>query len=440
MHLPFSSGRRPWRTLLTLTLLAAIIGSVLSPGDALAYALGDRLLSYGSRGQDVAQVQTLLAQAGYSPGAADGIFGQATRAAVVSFQKDHGLTTDGVVGPRTLSALRSALLPPAPPVPPPPPALPTPPAPPGQVTVLGYYDQNWSDDNDALNSLSAHAGQMDLVSPFWFSVNANGTVSNGGWNWNKVMQTSHDGGAKVLALFNNADGNNNVLYDATARRKAAQTITAAVIQNGLDGAVLDFESLDPSMRDGLTALVRDLAGRLHANGKLLAVAVGPKWSSDDSLNDGAAAYDYRSLGSLADYVQIMTYDQHNQDTAAGPVAALPWVESVAKYAVTQIPASKILLGVAGYGYEWPARDDWGVIYARDAVSLAASRNAPVIWDDKAQEAHFTYWDNAGTAHTVWFENSYSVEQKLDVVRQYGLGGIALWRLGQEDSRFWSVLP
>ena len=48
----------------------------------------------------------------------------------------------------------------------------------------------------------------------------------------------------------------------------------------------------------------------------------------------------------------------------------------------------------------------GVVSARDAAPLAASRGATVVWDDDAQEAHFRHLDDAGKARTVWFENSY----------------------------------
>lgn len=430
MHLPLPRGRRAWLTLLAMTLLTAFVVTTISPGTAF----GKWLRSYGLRGQNVVQAQSIPAEAGELPGPADGVSQPANGVTDNALPKDDTLPAPGEAGLPTPGALPSAAPPPAPPAPP------TPPAAKQRFTVMGYYDENWSGDNDAWNSLSAHAGQLDLVSPFWFTVNANGTVSNRGSNWGRVVKTSHDHGAKVLALFNNADGNNAVLTNDAARRQAAKAITTAVVNNGLDGAVLDFESLAPSTRGALTSLVRDLAGRLHASGRLLAVAVGPKWSSDESLNDGAAAYDYRALGGLADYVQIMAYDQHTINSGAGPIASLPWVQGIAKYASSQIAPAKILLGLAGYGYEWPARDSSGVVYARDAASLAASGNAPVLWDDGAQESHFRYTDKAGTTHTVWFENGHSVQSKLDVVRRYGLGGVALWRLGQEDGYLWAVLP
>lgn len=68
-------------------------------------------LREGNKGETVRQMQTLLTAAGYSVGTAgaDGIFGKATLAAVEAFQRDHGLTVDGVVGIKTWTALEAAV-------------------------------------------------------------------------------------------------------------------------------------------------------------------------------------------------------------------------------------------------------------------------------------------------------------------------------------------
>lgn len=62
------------------------------------------ILRQGSQGQSVKTLQQLLTAVGY-PLAADGIFGDRTEAAVKKFQKDNGLTVDGIVGPKTWSTL-----------------------------------------------------------------------------------------------------------------------------------------------------------------------------------------------------------------------------------------------------------------------------------------------------------------------------------------------
>jgi len=60
---------------------------------------------WGSRGEQVRQVQRKLKQWGYYDGEVDGVFGQETYDAVTYFQRKNGLTADGVAGSRTLEAM-----------------------------------------------------------------------------------------------------------------------------------------------------------------------------------------------------------------------------------------------------------------------------------------------------------------------------------------------
>jgi N-acetylmuramoyl-L-alanine amidase len=60
------------------------------------------LSKYGSRGEEVRQIQKKLKSLGYYTGAVDGIYGTGTKNAVIAFQKSCGLTADGVAGPKTL--------------------------------------------------------------------------------------------------------------------------------------------------------------------------------------------------------------------------------------------------------------------------------------------------------------------------------------------------
>ena len=60
---------------------------------------------YGSRGEEVKQIQTKLKRWGYYNGSIDGIYGTQTLNAVKSFQKKNGLTQDGIAGPATLKAM-----------------------------------------------------------------------------------------------------------------------------------------------------------------------------------------------------------------------------------------------------------------------------------------------------------------------------------------------
>ena len=88
-----------WRVLVIGLINLMIVLMLWNSGGAAA------LSKYGSRGSEVTQIQQRLQELGYDPGTADGIFGTRTQQAVIAFQRDYGLTADGIVGKNTLAAL-----------------------------------------------------------------------------------------------------------------------------------------------------------------------------------------------------------------------------------------------------------------------------------------------------------------------------------------------
>lgn len=93
------------RGVLVLALILLLIAASLLAVGAGKVAAAGELLRYGSRGESVRQVQSRLNKLGYWCGTADGIFGVNTRSAVRRFQSAKGLSVDGIVGPKTYSAL-----------------------------------------------------------------------------------------------------------------------------------------------------------------------------------------------------------------------------------------------------------------------------------------------------------------------------------------------
>ncbi len=86
-----------WKLLLIFLLNLMVL--LMLSGSARA------LSKYGSSGEEVTRIQKRLIELGYDPGKADGIFGSQTQKAVIAFQKDQGLSADGIVGKDTLKAL-----------------------------------------------------------------------------------------------------------------------------------------------------------------------------------------------------------------------------------------------------------------------------------------------------------------------------------------------
>ena len=94
------------RRVLSLLLAVVLLGSI---GTIAAVQSGDDSVStlskMGSRGDEVRRIQQKLKSMGYYTGSVDGIYGTQTQSAVRKFQRDNGLTVDGIAGPKTLSYL-----------------------------------------------------------------------------------------------------------------------------------------------------------------------------------------------------------------------------------------------------------------------------------------------------------------------------------------------
>lgn len=88
--------------LLVVSILAFLLYNIYLREDSnSSYALS----KYGSRGEEVRQIQTKLKRWGYYSGNIDGIYGSQTLSAVKWFQSKNGLTVDGIAGPKTLAAM-----------------------------------------------------------------------------------------------------------------------------------------------------------------------------------------------------------------------------------------------------------------------------------------------------------------------------------------------
>ena len=86
--------------LVIFTLILLIITGIILKNNKV-----EALSKYGSRGDEVTQIQTKLKRWGYYNGNIDGIYGSQTQEAIKYFQRKNGLTVDGIAGPATLKAM-----------------------------------------------------------------------------------------------------------------------------------------------------------------------------------------------------------------------------------------------------------------------------------------------------------------------------------------------
>ncbi len=316
-----------------------------------------------------------------------------------------------------------------------------PPSPPVSVNlprrVVWTYWARWGDDEAPVRSLNRALGSFNVFSPYWFTVMPDGSISARESGHAELIQRVEAAGAKTLIMVNNYG--EGMLTDLFARQRAAENILSLVRSYGVAGVNIDFERLSPARKDDLTAFVAAVADKLHPEGYLVTIAVGPKNSDSSHENDAAMAYDYAALGRLTDLVILMTYDQHGTFSEPGPVASLPWVQGIVEYAVSRIPAEKLLLGIATYGYEWDDKNNARPVRVPDALQLSRTAGVEVQWDEASAEARFEYTDASGGRHNLWLQTNDALVARASLADRYGLRGLAIWSMGQEDENAWSLV-
>lgn len=239
------------------------------------------------------------------------------------------------------------------------------------------------------------------------------------------------------------------------RRAAHASALAALVQNNrLDGIEIAYTTVDPARRNDFTDLVRQTAEAVHKSGGILIVTLPLPAKDGNTWNTGA--YDWGQIGKLVDYVKIAPERDQSIYRRVVPDALT--------YASGQVEPKKLSLTISPYSAE---KSDQGIrtITTLEALSIAsqftiqdrdrAATNSPVRvtadnlaqeqggagglnWDAIAATVAFMY-QRDNQPRTVWIENEYSAAFKSELVRLWGLGGVAIDDASNSD-QFSSIWP
>lgn len=270
-------------------------------------------------------------------------------------------------------------------------------SPPKEMTVIGFYALGDSNTSSWTNLFGrpypeAAPGNTDAVGELalgWYSLDRDGnllTRSRTGWQrpegWEKVLEAAKEYNLKTEMVVHVTDGDgtlSSLLADAGAQRKAIGDILGEARQ--YQGVNLDFEGL--GYQDSEEQL-KTAQSRFTEFVRLLADKLKPLGLNLTltlhAPNSAYKGYDYRALGELADRIIVMAYDY---GAAPEPVSLVTQAVEMAK---ASVPPEKLLLGIS----------------------------APT-------------------------ETAESILTKVGIAKRYGLGGIAIWRLGLVTGEMWEAL-
>ena len=320
--------------------------------------------------------------------------------------------------------------------------------------VLGFYTEQEGTYPGSQPTMNSQFVNLSIIAPFWYKLDdkrPGGIIASvTAAHKRQVIQSAHKKHLKVYMVVHNLfygtvekgkQVASNVLDNEKNRNDFIQNLRQEMNQFNYDGINIDMENLYLNDRDSFSLLIKKLSEALHSDGKVVTVSV-PANTGDSRANPWSPWFDYAKLGQFSDGLMIMTYDEHNPRTTPGSTASINWTEAVIRYALKhKVPSSKILLGIAGYGWDWDTTTNKASYssYAQ-LMDQKTKYKAKAIWDSHSQTPHFSYVDIKHHNHQAWFENGYSLRFKLNLVEKYNLRGIGIGRLGLEDPMYWTTIP
>ena len=339
---------------------------------------------------------------------------------------------------------------------------------------IPYYGMSTS-----LPTAVANADLINEVMPFWYTLKLNSknktpyildlyTPGNPSVAIEVPLATMRSAGFKIIPTI--TDGTDKLvlsklLAKSTDRANVIKPILDLVLSKNFDGIDLDFEGFAfvdgtaswPTTKPNWVLFVKELSAALHAQGKILSITTPVHFALTEKQK-GYTVYAWAEIAQYIDRLRIMTYDYST--AKPGPIGPIAWVERSVKYAISVMPATKVYIGLAGYGRDWVTKVD-GICPAnvskvvsttanaatfvmRNAATLAATYGVSATYNELYQEATFTYQktyngnsaDGQATSctatRTAWYQNPASYLVRAQLVAKYRLGGVAEWTMGMEE--------
>lgn len=301
-----------------------------------------------------------------------------------------------------------------------------------QAFLLATTDQSFAD-------FRAHYRNIGVIYPTYYDCTSDANLS--GKDDPLVTRWAETRQVHVLPRVNCQRTNtiHTILTDGPTRARWLDDLVGLVDTYGYDGINIDFEAGPASDRNALSSFIADLAARLHAEGKLLSIALSPK-AKDVPNHSRSGIFDYPVLSQSADWLFVMTWGLHWSTSVPGSQDDATWTSQIAAYVATMPLKHKFIYGTNLYAMDWPAGggpSHPATAYEYDDfVPRMPSLGATSVLDTASDTYHATYTDTGGVPHDVWYPDAGTIGDRIRLAASYGLGGVGFWRLGREDQRLW----
>lgn len=268
---------------------------------------------------------------------------------------------------------------------------------------------------------------LSEVLPAWYSITPSGElVSKTSTACDKdLVEDVHKNLDRIVPSVTNrrAGELSTVLNSPTLSDLLINDITDEIEKCSYDGIDLDFEQIHAEDRDAYSDFVCGLAEELHKEKLLLSITILPKISE---------AQDWERLGKCADEFKIMTYDFTSPSGEAGPNSPNYWIKETVEYALENVPAEKIQIGLPLYSYIWKeGRSGTSIVKTkRELETLFDDGKRTMISNelDKQLGERILIYEKDGVRYITYWNDSTALNKKKEMLKSYGIEAVFYWRL------------
>jgi cellulose synthase/poly-beta-1,6-N-acetylglucosamine synthase-like glycosyltransferase/spore germination protein YaaH/peptidoglycan/xylan/chitin deacetylase (PgdA/CDA1 family) len=325
----------------------------------------------------------------------------------------------------------------------------------GKPIVAAFYAP-W--EETGLHSLDANAGRMTHLLPVWIHLRADAQGLDF-HDWDpaltphnlEVVKKARENNLNIVPVFSNAQvsatGSGEFdpkrvhlfLNDPAIQAKTIADLKRWCVTMRFQGINVDFENLDAADYPLLIPFLKRLKTSFAQKNLLVSVDLEARKEATDAL-------DWRAAASICDFVVVMAYDEHSENSAPGPIASISWYRGVVQHAVQSIPREKLVVGIANYSYDWMEGREWAEPLSYQGALVMAhdyrQEEKPediVDFDETALNPTFRYKDDDGKDHEVWMLDAVTAANQWLIAQNYGVRGMAVWVLGSTDPSIWKFI-
>ncbi|WP_443748283.1 glycosyltransferase [Asticcacaulis solisilvae] len=309
-----------------------------------------------------------------------------------------------------------------------------------QQTLAGFYLPG---DDASMMSLQKHVNDLDMVIPALAYVNGpdNRFVYLADNQFKYVLQNAQHKPAQLIMVQNLQPGGDpqrpagwqgpntaKLVANPAARAKLIGQIANMLAAEKAQGVVFDFEVMPDNALNNYLTFIREARAYLSVRGYQVTMTAPVDTET----------WNLKAFAGAADKLFLMIYDQHSAVDEPGPIASQSWFEERLAWALKRVPAAKAIICIGNYAYDWHPVD--GKMQGEPQSVADAWRNVresstSIQFDPVSGNPYFLYDEN-NIHHQVWMLDAVTAWNQMLAIDATDATGIALWRLGSEDSAIW----